>query len=91
MENLAQYSSKRSSLSFVGLDCIYFVSAIGVLPNGELDHDREIFSKEYTDKDTATRVYNKLRAVLYACDVHAHYPMPAVIKQYAEEAAAAVH
>lgn len=86
MENIAKYESKRTSLTCVAVDGIYTVSAFGLLPNGELNDDHEMFWDTYTDKNDAVKVYNKLRLVLSTCDIRKHYTTSAVLKSYALEA-----
>ncbi len=90
MENIAKYESKRTSLTCVSVDGIFTVSAFGVLPNGDLNDNHEMFWETYTDKNDAVKVYNKLRLVLSTCDIHKHYTTTAILKGYAQEALTSV-
>jgi hypothetical protein len=89
MKDIANYLSKRTSLALVEVDGTFYLSALGVKPNGELNDDHEMFQGSYTDRTIAVNVYNRLRMVLSTCDLRNHYTTTAVLKGYAEEAARA--
>jgi hypothetical protein len=89
MKDIAKYESKRTSLVCVDTEIGFLVSAMGVLPNGELNDAHEMFSETYTDRDVAVKVYNRLRMVLSTCDLRNHYTTTAVLKGYAQEAVSA--
>lgn len=81
-----EYKSRRTSLVYMTVDGILYISAVALRLNGEIGH--ELFSREYTDSKAAARVFVKLEEILKVCDKHLHYTTFAVLKSYADEAMA---
>ncbi len=86
MQTVASYQSDRTSLVYVMVDSTLVISVCRKDSKGEIDADRELFCREYSDGAKAAKVFVKLEQVLKACDMHKHHTTSAVLGMFADQA-----
>ena len=64
MTVVEQIEANSASLSLSHCDGTYHVSCIRLTPAGELDHDVELYVKNFTEAALAAKIYVELEAAL---------------------------